>query len=137
MMNFIYLYGKEANRFILSNENLYFVNRSFPNSKKIFGTNTLTWQRGEKHKESRKILSQAFNVRARKEYISIAEEITKDRLEKWSNCDSIDLYPEFLNSTFASASQTELVSLLKDLSSGIFSFPLPLPQTNYKVEKID
>ena len=63
-MNFIYLYGKEANKFILSNENKYFVNSSFPNSKKIFATNNLTWQRGEKHKQSRKILSQAFHDRA-------------------------------------------------------------------------
>ena len=140
-MNFINLYGKEANRFILSNENKYFVNSSFPNSSKIFGTNHLTWQRGEKHKESRKILGQAFNNRAIKEYINITEEITKTRLEKWSNCDSIELYSELKNYTFdlicqillgiESASQTELVSLLKNLSSGIVSFPIPWPQTKF------
>ena len=140
-MNFINVYGKEANKFILSNENKYFVSSSFPNSKRIFGTNHLTWQRGEKHKESRKILSQAFNNRALKEYVNIAEEISKARLEKWSNWDSIELYPELKNYTFdligkillgiESASQTELVSLLKNLSSGIVGIPLPLPQTKF------
>ncbi|MGF1488499.1 MAG: cytochrome P450 [Prochloraceae cyanobacterium] len=140
-MNFIYLYGKEANRFILSNENIYFVNSSFPNSKTVFGTNTLTWQRGEKHKESRKILFQAFNDRAIKKYLSLAELITEKRLEKWSKLDSIELYSAIKNYTFdlncqiilgiESASQTELVNLLKDLGSGIIGLPIPLPQTRF------
>lgn len=81
-MKFIVLSGREANKFVLTNENNYFINTSFPNSRKIFGTDHLTWQRGDKHKESRRILSQAFNDRAIKTYINIIEEITKGRLEK-------------------------------------------------------
>ena len=140
-MNFIYLYGKEANKFILSNENKYFVNSSFPNSKKIFGTNNLTWQRGEIHKQSRKILSRSFNEKAIQKYITISSEITKFYLEKWSNCDAIALYPELKNYSFdlickiilgvESASKTELFELLNNLSSGIFSIPLPVPQTRF------
>ena len=140
-MKFINLYGKDDNKFVLSNENKYFVNSSFPNSKKIFGINHLTWQRGEKHKQSRKILSQGFNNQAIRSYINTIEKITKLYLEKWSHYDSIDLYPELTNYTFdltcqillgvKSASKTELFGLFKNLSSAIVGLPLPIPQTKF------
>ncbi|MGL5803828.1 MAG: cytochrome P450, partial [Xenococcaceae cyanobacterium] len=103
--------------------------------------NTLTWQRGDRHKESRKNLAQAFQGRVFQTYIDTTQKITDLYLKKWSNHQDLAWYPELKNYSFdvlvklilgiESASQSDLLLCLESLPSALFAMPLPLPWTKY------
>ena len=136
---FIYLYGQEATRFVLSNENTYFANSSLPNSKKLLGSMSLSWQKNPEHKNRRQILTQLFQPSALKEYVNMIDEITKHYLENWQDIQTFAWYPELQNYTFDIAcklligldfaSSTELRYLFEVLGDGFFSFSPAFPWT--------
>ena len=58
---YIYIQGYEAVKFVLANENKYFINTTFPNGKRIFGQSHIGMLTGEKHKDRRKLLAKSLN----------------------------------------------------------------------------
>ena len=137
----IYMYGPEANKFILTNENKYFVGSTVANSRSIFGTNTLTWLQGQEHQKKRQILAQAFQNQNLAKYIDLIKDITQKYLAKWEKASQIIWYPELgcysfdilgkLLAGIDSASQTEMISCLKNMASGLSGFPLPFTKSKY------
>jgi retinoid hydroxylase len=140
-VNYIFLASSEANQFILSNENKYFVNSSFGNSQTLFGRKTLTWQRGQKHKNSRRVLAQAFQNKAFERYIESIQTISKQYFEQNKDNKVALEKPELKKYVYdvmgkilfgvEAISQTEIISWLESLPSGLVATPLPLPWTKY------
>ncbi len=65
----IYVQGEEANRFVLTNENKYFVNSlPFP-IKTLLGDLSLSAQEGAEHQNRRILLYQAFQYRNLVNYV--------------------------------------------------------------------
>ncbi|OKH21447.1 cytochrome P450 [Hydrococcus rivularis NIES-593] len=137
----IYICGAEANRFIFSNENKYFV-ATWPKSTKILlGSNSLATNTGSFHTSRRKLMYQAFQPRALANYIPAMERFTKKYLEKWQGMGTLTWYPELRNYTFDIASnllvgtdggsETRLSKLFEDWCAGLFSIPIPLPWTSF------
>lgn len=137
----IFVKGAEANRFVLLNEDKYFINNFPPSAKALLSTPSLPLQTGAEHQNRRKILYQAFQPRVLVQYINTIEEITQHYLEKWSSQGTLTWYPEIQNYTFDiackflvgfdSAAKTRLPGLFENWSSGLFSVPLPLPFTKF------
>ena len=137
----IFVGGGEAIRFILTNENKYFINEFPPSTKKLLGSSSLSLQTGEEHRNRRKLLYQAFQPRTLGKSINKMEEITQRYLSKWTEQKTITWYPEIRNYTFDIAcnflvgidfaSQTELGHLFETWSMGLFSVPLHLPWTKF------
>ena len=139
--NYIYLQEYEAIKFVLANEDKYFVNTTFPNSKKIFGETHIGMLTGEKHKERRRLLAQALKNKALSEYIDTINNLSQSYLEKWTQSDAIDLYAEFNNYTLDLflklllgidfGSETEIDNYLKIMGLGLIGIPLALPWTKF------
>lgn len=135
----IYVRGKEAVGFILSNENKYFINNLPPNNKALLGSLSLSQQLGAEHLSRRKILYQAFQPRTLVGYVNVMEEITQRYLRRWVELGTFTWYAELRNYTFDIAckllvgldfaSQTPLGHLFETWSAGLFSFSPPLPWT--------
>jgi cytochrome P450 len=137
----IYICGSEANRFLFSNENKYFV-ATWPKSTKILlGSNSLATNTGSFHTSRRKLMYQAFQPRALTSYVPTIERFTKKYLEKWQGMGTLTWYPELRNYTFDIASsllvgtnggsETRLSKLFEDWCAGLFSIPIPLPWTSF------
>lgn len=137
----IFVCGSEANLFVLSNENQYFV-VSWPQSTKaLLGQLCLALQTGAEHQNRRKLLYQAFQPRALAGYIGAMENITQRYLEKWEKMETLTWYPELRNYTFDVAakllvgtdfgSDTALGHYFEIFSNGLFSIPLDLPWTTF------
>ena len=139
--NYIYLHGYEAVKFVLTNEDKYFVNTTFPNSKKIFGKTNIGMLRGEEHKNRRKLLAKALKNNALNGYINTIQDLTQIYLKKWTESDAIDLYSELNNYSLDlflklllgidSGSQSEINNYLKTMGSALIAIPLPLPWTKF------
>jgi cytochrome P450 len=69
----IFVRGAEANYFILTNENKYFINSLPPSAKALLGSLSLSQQIGSQHQERRKLLYQAFQPRILSGYVSMIE----------------------------------------------------------------
>lgn len=137
----IFLSGAEANRFLFTNENKFFV-ATWPKSTRILlGPASLAVQTGAFHSDRRKLLYQAFQPRALASYIPKIEEITQQYLAKWQQAGTITWYPELRNYTFDIASTLFVGqdsrshhSLLENFETwvgGLFSIPIPLPWTPF------
>lgn len=133
--------GAEANQFLFSNENKYFV-ASWPKSTKILlGPASLSVQGGTFHTSRRKLLSQAFQPRALGSYVPTMAGITASYLEKWQGMGTLTWYSELRDYTFDIASkllvgtdggsQTHLAKLFKHWGEGLFTIPLFLPWTKF------
>jgi cytochrome P450 len=109
----IFLYGPEANMFILTNENQYFTVSWPPSTKALLGPLSLALQTGSDHQKRRKLLYQAFQPRALAGYTIAMEEITHQYLQKWEKIGTLTWYPELRNYTFDIAAK-----LLVGLDSG-------------------
>lgn len=137
----VFAKGVEANRFILANENRYFVVSWPPSTKALLGKLSLALQTGDIHQNRRKLLAQAFMPRALAGYIASIEDITQRYLDRWTQQKTLVWYPELRNYTFDVAckllagldngSQTELGHLFEIWCEGLFSIPLPLPWTRF------
>lgn len=137
----IFVQGGEFNRFVLTNENKYFVNNLPPSTKALLGHLSLSQQIGLEHQERRRLLYQVFQPRSLTGYVSAMEEITQYYLHKWTQTKTLTWYPELRNYTFDVAckflvgidfaSKTKLGHLFETWSKGLFSIPSPLPWTKF------
>ncbi|MEH2252488.1 cytochrome P450 [Nostoc sp.] len=91
--------GADWNRFLFSNDNKYFSNNWPDSTKKLLGIVSISTQKGTEHQNRRKLLSQAFQLRALASYASTMEEITHQYLKKWDELGTFAWYPELRNYT--------------------------------------
>ncbi|MEG4105758.1 cytochrome P450 [Microcoleus sp. S13_C5] len=137
----VFMCGQEANLFVLSNENQYFVVTWPASTKALLGPLSLALQTGANHQNRRKLLYQAFQPRALAGYIGGMENITQRYLEKWATMETLTWYPELRNYTFDVASkllvgidkgsETALGHYFETFSDGLFSIPLDVPWTRF------
>lgn len=137
----LFVKGAEANQFILTNENNYFVVSWPPSTKALLGNLSLALQTGGGHQNRRKLLAQAFMPRALSGYIDTVQSITQSYAQKWVNEKTLTWYPELRNYTFDVAckllvgldkgAETELGHLFEVWCAGLFSIPLALPWTRF------
>lgn len=135
----VFVKGAEANRFVLINENKYFVNSLPPNTQVLLGAASLSSQLGDVHQHRRKLLYQAFQPRLLSEYLVDIENTTQYYCHRWLEKKTFAWYPELRKYTFDiackfliglnRASQTNLGHLFETWSAGLFSFSPPLPWT--------
>jgi cytochrome P450 len=135
----VFMRGQEANLFILSNDNQYFVATSPASTRALLGPLSLSLQTGANHINRRKLLYQAFGPRALVGYIGAMEDITQRYLEKWEKMETMTWYPELRNYTFDVAakflvgiengSETALGHNFETLAKGLFSIPWDWPFT--------
>ncbi|MEG4516718.1 MULTISPECIES: cytochrome P450 [unclassified Microcoleus] len=137
----VFMRGKEASLFVLSNDNKYFVVSFPPSTKALLGPLSLALQTGANHQNRRKLLYQAFQPRSLAGYIGAMENITQRYLEKWVKMETMTWYPELRNYTFDVAgkllvgiekgSETALGHNFETWSNGLFSIPLDVPWTKF------
>ena len=137
----LFVKGAEANQFVLTNENNYFVVSWPPSTKALLGNLSLALQTGGEHQNRRKLLAQAFMPRALSGYIETVQTITHAYAEKWAESATLTWYPELRDYTFDVAckllvgldqgAQTELGHLFETWCTGLFSIPLALPWTRF------
>jgi retinoid hydroxylase len=137
----VFVCGQEANFFVLSNENQYFVVSWPPSTKALLGPLSLSLQTGADHQKRRKLLYQAFQPRALAGYIGAMENITQRYLEKWVKMETLTWYPELRNYTFDVAgkllvgidagAKTALCHYFETWCNGLFSIPLDVPWTQF------
>ncbi|HEY9878320.1 MAG TPA: cytochrome P450 [Leptolyngbyaceae cyanobacterium] len=137
----IFLKGPEANYFVLTQENKYFVISWPPSVKALLGPLSLALQSGEVHANRRKLMAQAFQPRALVGYVPAMVEISDRYLERWANLGTLTWYPELRNYTFDiacklligldNASTTDLGHWFETWCEGLFSIPLNLPWTRF------
>ncbi|MEG4075825.1 cytochrome P450 [Microcoleus sp. Pol14C2] len=137
----VFMRGQEANLFVLSNDNRYFVVTWPPSTRALLGSLSLALQTGANHQNRRKLLYQAFQPRALAGYIGGIEDITQRYLEKWEKMETLTWYPELRNYTFDVAakllvgidngSETALGHNFETWGNGLFSIPLDVPWTQF------
>jgi cytochrome P450 len=137
----VIMIGADANRFLLTNENQYFLN-TWPESTRILlGPASVATQSGGIHQKRRKLLAQAFQPRALAGYVPKMEEITRSYLHKWQNMGTLTWYPEIRKYTFDvacklligtdAASDSLFSELFEEWCQGLFSIPMNLPWTKF------
>ena len=137
----IYLAGADAVRFVLLNENQYFVASWLPSTKALLGPAALSVQQGSMHQQRRKLLAQAFQPRALASYVETMMTVTRSYLDRWEQQGTLTWYPELRNYTLdiacqlivgiPSGSQTGFGEAFEGWTQGLFSVPLPLPGTKF------
>ncbi|WP_445300622.1 cytochrome P450 [Microcoleus sp. C2C6] len=137
----VFMSGQEANLFILSNDNQYFVVAWPASTRALLGPLSLALQTGANHQNRRKLLYQAFGPRALAGYIGAMENITQRYLEKWAKMETLTWYPELRKYTFDVAgkllvgiengSETALGNNFETFAEGLFSIPWDLPFTPF------
>lgn len=137
----IYLTGADAIRFLLLNENQYFVASWPPSTKALLGPASLSVQQGSAHQQRRKLLAQAFQPRALASYTATMVDMTHQYLDRWQQQGTLTWYPELRNYTLdiacqlivgiASGSQTHFGQWFEIWVQGLFSLPLRLPGTKF------
>lgn len=137
----VFVSGQEANLFVLSHENQYFVVSWPPSTKALLGPLSLALQTGADHQNRRKLLYQAFQPRALAGYIGGMEDITGRYLQRWTQMSEFAWYPELRNYTFDVAakllvgidngSETALGHYFETWCDGLFSIPLDVPWTKF------
>jgi cytochrome P450 len=137
----VLIYGADANRFLLSNENKYFA-ATWPRSVEILlGPASLAVRTGDFHASRRRLLYQAFQPRALASYIPTVEAITDVYLDRWLKLGTLTWYPELRNYTLDIAcklfvgidngSTTRLGEAFETWCAGLFSLPISLPWTAF------
>ncbi|MEG4217437.1 cytochrome P450 [Microcoleus sp. Pol14C6] len=137
----VFMCGQEANLFVLSNDNQYFVVAWPASTRALLGPLSLALQTGANHQNRRKLLYQAFQPRALVGYIGAMENITQRYLEKWEKMETMTWYPELRKYTFDVAgkllvgidngSETALGHYFETFAEGLFSIPWDLPFTQF------
>jgi retinoid hydroxylase len=137
----IYLAGADAIRFVLLNENQYFVTSWPPSTKALLGAAAISVQQGSVHLNRRKLLAQAFQPRVLASYIDSMMDITRNYLDRWEQQGTLTWYPELRNYTLdiacqllvgvSSGSQIGFGQWFETCVQGLFSVPLRLPGTKF------
>ena len=138
---YIYMQGYEAVKFVLTNEDKYFINTTLPNGKRIFGQTHIGMLTGAEHKDRRRLLAKALKSNVLDEYIDIIHNLSQSYLEKWGKADAVDLSSEFNDYTLDLflklllgidfGSQSEINDYLRSMGSGLIAIPIPLPGTKF------
>lgn len=133
--------GAEANQFLLTNDNRYFVINWPRTTKVLLGPASLSVQIGGEHIKRRKLLAQAFQPRVLAGYVSTMEAITRSYLDKWERIGELAWYPELRKYTFDiackllvgtdSSSDSRFADLFETWCDGLFTVPLNLPWTKF------
>jgi cytochrome P450 len=137
----VIIYGPEANRFLLTNENKYFA-ATWPKSTRILlGSASMAVHTGDFHSSRRRLLYQAFQPRALANYIPTIEGITSRYIDRWQKMRTLTWYPELRNYTLDIAcklfvgtdngSATKLGEVFDIWCAGLFSLPISLPWTAF------
>ena len=143
--NTIFVSGAIANRFLFSKEQETF-QATWPLSTRILlGPNALATQMGEVHRSRRKILYQAFLPRALAGYTPKMEGIIQRYLNQWSAMEEVIWYPQLRKMTFDVAAtlfmgekvshNPQLFTWFETYIQGLFSLPIPLPNTMFGKSK--
>lgn len=137
----IFVFGSEANNFVLTNENKYFIGIFPPSTVALLGPLSLSVQTGSIHQQKRKLLYQAFQPRALAGYVDTMGSIADQYLKKWENMGQLTWYPELRNYTFDVASklligmdngaETTLCDNFENWCAGLFSLTINLPWTRF------
>ena len=137
----LFVNGADANQFVLTHENDYFVVSWPPSTKALLGSLSLALQTGGDHQSRRKLLAQAFMPRALSGYVATIETITQAYTQAWAEQKDLTWYPELRHYTLDIAckllvgidrgSQTELGHLFEIWCQGLFSIPLALPWSRF------
>ena len=137
----IFMRGVEANRFVLTHENEFFVVSWPPSTKALLGSLSLALQMGSVHQNRRKLLAQAFLPRALAGYTTAMAAITDRYLQQWQQQGELTWYPELRRYTFDVACkllmgldagfETQLGHEFEVWGEGLFSIPLNLPWTRF------
>lgn len=137
----VYFVGADVIRFLLLNENQYFVSSWPPSTAALLGPASLSVQQGSVHQQRRKLLAQAFQPRALASYVTTMTEITHQYLDRWQQQGTFTWYPELRNYTLdiacklivgiASGSQTRFGEWFETWTQGLFSVPLQFPGTPF------
>jgi cytochrome P450 len=136
-----YVAGADAIRFLLLNENQYFISTWPPSTKTLLGPASLPTQQGSVHQNRRKLLAQAFQPRTLASYVATMVEVTHRYCDRWQHQGTITWYPELRNYTLDIAcqlivgisfgSQSDFGKWFEKWSEGLFSLPLPLLGTRF------
>ena len=132
--------GDKWVNYILENENKLFVN-NFPASlRKLLGS-SLSTQHGDIHKNRRRILSRAFQVKHVESYKERLIEITNEYVQKWTEQERVDLYKELKKYSFDVAcefligernlSNNQIFEDYEKWANGMFSIPLRIPFSRF------
>ena len=143
--NTIFVSGALANRFLFTKEQETF-QATWPLSTRILlGPNSLATQMGEIHRSRRKILYQAFLPRALAGYLPKMEGIIQRYLDQWAQMDEVVWYPQLQTMTFDVAAtlflgegisqNPQLFEWFETYRQGLFSLPIPLPNTMFGKSK--
>ncbi|NJK60502.1 MAG: cytochrome P450, partial [Oscillatoriales cyanobacterium SM2_1_8] len=137
----VFLFGAEANQFVLSNENKLFVVGWPSSTRALLGVNSLALQTGSTHIQRRKLLAQAFQPRALAGYLPTMLAIAEQYSQRWCQQREFAWYPELRQYTFDvagallvgtdAAATTELGHLFETWSGGLFAVPFNLPWTAF------
>ncbi|HAN46025.1 MAG TPA: cytochrome P450 [Cyanobacteria bacterium UBA8156] len=137
----VFLFGAEANQFVLSNENKLFVVGWPPSTRALLGVNSLALQTGSTHTQRRKLLAQAFQPRALAGYLPTMLAIAEEYCQRWCAQGAFAWYPELRQYTFDvagallvgtdRAATGELGHLFETWSGGLFALPFNLPWTAF------
>ncbi|MEG3438149.1 cytochrome P450 [Pannus brasiliensis CCIBt3594] len=137
----VVIYGAEANRFLLTNENQYFAATWPKSTRTLLGPASLAVHTGEFHASRRRLLYQAFQPRALASYLPTVEAIASGYIDRWQKTRTLIWYPELRNYTLDIAcklfvgidngSASELGEAFETWCAGLFSLPIPLPWTAF------
>lgn len=137
----VVIYGAEANRFPLTNENKYFAATWPKSTRTLLGPASVAVHTGEFHASRRRLMYQAFQPRALASYLPTVEAITSQYLDRWREMKTLTWYPELRNYTLDIAcklfvgiengSASKLGEAFETWCAGLFSLPIPLPWTAF------
>lgn len=132
--------GDKWVNYVLENENKLFIN-NFPASlRKLLG-NSISTQHGDIHKNRRKILSKAFQLKHIESYKERLIEITNGYVQSWADRNQVDLYSELKKYSFDVACEflvgeknlscKRIFADYKEWSDGMFSIPIRIPYSRF------
>ncbi len=137
----VILSGAEANKFLLTNENKYFIATWPASVKTLLGPASLAVKTGDFHSSRRRLMYQAFLPRALASYIPSIVKITEEYCQRWQEMKELTWYPELRNYTldiackllvgFDRGSQTLLGHAFENWCEGLFTLPINLPWTKF------
>lgn len=138
---FIFVSGQDALKFVLTNENNYFIAFPPPSTRELLGQLSISNQIGSIHQNRRRLLAQAFAPRLLQSYSPRMMDITEKYLSKWESLQKITWYKELRKYTFDVACQFLLGlddayqgnfgTQFEAWGKGLFSVPIRLRWTNF------
>lgn len=92
---YTYLLGPDANRFVITNSELFRWGTAFDLLKPVVGSTSLIVSDGDDHTRRRRLVQPAFHHRHVNEYVSIMVADSNRMIDGWESGRQLDLYAEF------------------------------------------